>query len=372
MKEKYMKKRQMRLSHAAQSVINKRYFGDEPSIINSPTNSELSKILNWYEKMCTKKDAREYLINYLTNKEQHENIKKLEKVTDTQLPNTLCWISRLLMREAVLDKGSIDSFETSLKELFNSVNISDTSEDNTKNVISIQDRVKRKKDELIGDIEELIDIGKPFSLYEYLQKNNVPAVYASAIISKYTEWLGELIDAYKGKDVQLIEAYSYMTRIELKSRIMFFSKLLEEANNYAQVSKITRQPRASTVTNMESNKLKFMNPLKESSEFKLASQPTKKLLGAAEVWLFNVEYNTLTVLRAQDTNGLDVSRTSVINVDETKSQTKRIGRRLDFLPKLLTGPKMFLKKEFESITSKGTTPLQTRVNENTIIVKIFT
>jgi hypothetical protein len=230
--------------------------------------------------------------------------------------------------------------------------------------------MRDRQNDIIGDIEELIDSGETFSLYDWLKAKEIPAAYCPAIANYYAPILDELLGALEGLDHQVKEGYSYLTKKQLKDRVEFFNKIIEDAERYGNVTKKTRAPRKPRAISME-KKLKNFKYQKEDNTFKIASINPEKLIGCQELWTFNTKYKIVTVLRALDTTGLQVKGTSIIGYDEANSLSKGIGRGpmatviLDKIPK--TG-KLALKKMIQEL--KYEKPLQHRINENTILLKI--
>ena len=209
-----------------------------------------------------------------------------------------------------------------------------------------------------------------FSLYTWLQSNNIPAAYATSIVSKLAPVLEELIEAYDGQDPQLKEGYRSYKKSEIKRLIDFYNTMCEDASKYANVTKKTRAPRKPRVQSLE-KKLKSFKYQKEDNTFKIASINPEKIIGAQELWTFNTKYKTLTVFRALDRGGLDVKGTSITKYSEETSFTMRTGRKPEeAIKKVIEGGKLILRKIDQEF--KNHAPLQARINENTILLRVLT
>lgn len=361
------KPKKARATRSETYLVNFKYLGDEPS--PSDINNNLVRALNWYGSMCSKEEARDYMKEYLTNTNRKDQLKKLSRVSDTWLPTTACWLARILTRapntpDAGILANKLDSY---LADAFRHLE-EEKAETPANDRPSVQDRIKDRVNDIIGDIENLIDAGEPFSLYDYLQKNQIPAMHANKIIAYYTPWLHELVEACKGEDDQLKEGYAYLGKKGLRERAELFSKLLEDAHKYGNVAKKTRAPRKARPVSVE-KKLKGLKYQKESAEFKIASINPEKIIGSQELWTFNTKYKTVSVFRALDRGGLQVKGTSITNFDEKASATKGTGRKPEaVLDKLQNGGKIVLRKLIEEL--KTDKPLQYRINENTILMKV--
>ena len=369
---KRTKVKKPRVTRSEAYLVNLKYMGDEPVLKGELNETQLGKALNWYNTMVTVDECKEYTRDWLkANKRDHE-AKLISKVPDAFFPTTVGSLTRLISRGCTLQPSNYAFIESKLKEAFSRIVETDKPEVVVEK-ISIQDRMREKAHDIIGDIEEMIDntdygTKGDFNLYEYLKSNEVPAMYASRIVEKYTPWLGELIEVLEGKDDQLKEAYGYMKKAQIKERVLFFDRLIEDAEKYGNVAKKTRAPRKPRPVSVE-KKLKSFKFQKENNEYKVASVNPEKVIGAQELWTFNTKYKTVSVFRALDRGGLQVKGTSIINYDENTSATRGTGRQTEkIVQTILNGGKITLRKLMDEL--KGNQSLQFRINENTILLKV--
>lgn len=363
-------KKKIRTTKTETYLINQKYLGDEPSFKNEYTLAEYARALNWYNSMCTISDAREYIETYFKNVGRDKDLKKFKTVSDAWVPITAAWICRLINRGVKISDSSKKYLENKLNETISKHSSSEKKEEIRVNTISIQDRINEKSNDLIGDIEELIDKGEEFSLYDWMKGKELPATYAPRIAEYYAPVLQELIEASEGTDPQLKEAYKHYTKKKLNERIVFFNNIIEDAERYADTTKKARAPRKPRTVSVE-KKLKNFKYQKEDNNYKIASVNPEKVIGCQELWTFNTKYKILTVLRAIDRGGLQVKGTTIINYDEKSSFSKRAGRKPEvYIDKVLNGGKLVLRKLMDEIKSDA--PLSCRINENTILLKIVT
>ena len=347
-------------------LVNKKYLGDEPSFKGKLNNLDYMKALNWYNIMCDPSEAREYMETYLKNQARTNELKKFKTISDNRIPTTAAWIARMHARGVQLPDTAIPFLENKLKESLTFSKQEKVEEETTK--VSVQDRMRDKASDIIGEIEALIDSGEEFSVYEWLKKNEIPAAYSNAIVSYYAPWLAELLEASDGEDNQLKEGYRHFTKKQLRNRIEFFNNLIEEAERYGSNTKKARAPRKPRTVSVE-KKLKNLKYQKEDQNFKIASIPPEKIVGAQELWTFNTKYKTLTVFRALDRGGLDIKGSSVTKYDENTSVTKRTGRNPEvYIEKVLKGGKIVLRKLMDELKHEAS--FAHRINESTILLKV--
>ncbi len=353
-------------------LVNQKYLGDEPTFKNSYTQSDYARALSWYHAQATLSEAREYIETYLKNTGRTADLKKFKSVPDNWVPTTAAWIARMINRGIKVFENSQEYLERKLIETLEKHASNNTQEVKVEkvNVVSIQDRIRDKANDLIGDVEEMIDKNETFSLYDWLKANEIPATYAPRIAAYYAPVLAELIEASEGLDPQLKEGYKHFTKKQLEQRIMFFNTLIEDAERYSDTTKKARVPRKPRTVSVE-KKLKNFKYQKEDNNYKIASINPEKIIGCQELWTFNTKYKTLTVFRALDRGGLQVKGTSIINYDEKSSVTKRTGRKPEvYVDKVLNGGKVVLRKLTDEL--KNDAPLAYRINENTILLKVVT
>ena len=359
---KRSKPKAVRKTRSEQYLVNVKYLGDEPTaaqIANSTMRS-----INWYNAMCSKEEAREYMASYLAAHNRLADVRRLEKVSDTWLPLSACWLSRMSQIVPMVSQLNewdikIDGY---LKEAFTHIEAEKKSTA-VSDKPSIQDRIKERGYDIIGDIEEMIDKGEEFSLYDWLKKKEIPAMYVSKIIENYSPWLMDLVHAYEGK----VDGYENWSKKELKKRIEFFSKMLEDAQRYSGNTKKARAPRKTKAPSVDKI-LKNFKYQKDSNEHKLTSVSPESVLGAHTLWAFNTKYNLLSVFVADDRNGLGVRGTSLVGYNGDNSKSIKIGRKTaENLQSVLTGGKIVLRKMIEEMSGQ----VNGRINENTILLKVI-
>jgi hypothetical protein len=355
-------------------IINKKHMGDEPVFTGPLSKTDYIGALNWYNYMSETGDSKEYVIEYLVNLGKNDVAKKIKALSDSQIPNTLAWTLRLLSKGYELSADARDYVKDKLRELVAEASEQKEINDNkeAKPVVSIQDRMRERSHDIIGEIEGLIDDyihnDQAFSLYDWLKTNDIPAAYANTITSKLAPVLSELIEALEGKDAQLKEGYRGFTKSKLRDLIAFYDSLCEDVSRYAGVAKKTRAPRKPRVQSVE-KKLKSFKYQKEDSTFKIASLSPEKIVGAQELWTFNTKYKTLSVFRALDRGGLDVKGASIIKYDEATSVTMRTGRKPEeAIKKVIEGGKLILRKIDQEL--KHNASLQARISESTILLRV--
>lgn len=368
------KPKALRVTKSEAYIVNKKHLGDEPIFTKPLTQLDYMNALNWYNYMCSSSEAKEYIITYLKNLGRINDVKKIKSVPDNLVPTTVAWICRLLSKGYKLPTDTKEYIEERIKDSYKYIKETDNIE-SPKQTVSIQDRMKERAHEIVGEIEGMIDDyiyhDQEFSLYNWLQSNEIPAAYAANIITKLSPVLGELLEAYDGKCEQLKEGYRHFKKAEIKKLVEFYNTLIEDAERYSSNTKKVRTARKPRTVSVE-KKIKNLKFQKEDTNLKIVSVAPEKIIGAMELWTYNTKYKVFTRLVAIDRGGLQVKGTSITNYCENSSISRSVGRKEpnEFLKRILEGGKLVLRKVLDDLKTEK--PLAYRINENTILLRVVT
>ena len=354
-------KKKAKKTHSEVFLVNRKYLGEEPIAVSKV---DVALAFNWYHTMADKDDAKEYLTSFLNRQGMAAKAKRVKSIPDAHIPWSAAWAVRIAERQkAALDPDSHSKVMGMIDYAFSKIKEEPVDEKPSAEKVSIQDRMKEKLSDIIGDIEALIDAGD-VDLYEWLKKNEIPAMYATKIGEYYSPILDEFVQAHAGK----IDGYEKWTKTQLKARIAFYDKIVADAHRYGDVAKKSRAPRKPRPISME-KLLKNLKYLPESKEHKVASINPEGLVGAQELWVFNTNSLTLCVYRATDRGGLGVRGSAVTNWDPATSSQKKVGRNPEAsIKRVLDGGKLVLRKIMDEIKSKGSEP-NGRINNHMILLR---
>jgi hypothetical protein len=358
------KKKATRKTKSENYLVNWKYLGDEPVSSNIKTNVDLIKALTWYNTMSEADDARQYLKDYFST--DKTMLKIISGIPDKRLPLTSAWLCRIASNA---NRSLTDSewvrVNTDIQEASKFFEAQDEEKPVEQKVKpSIQDRVKERVADIIGDVEALVDKCEAINMYEWLQKNEIPAMHAV----KIAEYYKPLRDEYTYAITEDNEGYKHYTKSQLKTRLGFIHTLIEDCERFSGNVKKARAPRKKKAPTTE-KLLKHFTYLKAYNEYKLQSIDPATIIGAQELWTFDTKYNRLTVFRARGPAGLTVKRTSISGYDTVSSLTKKIGRKTEeYIKKVLTGGKITLRKLMDEINTEPSS-FSDRINNFTILLR---
>jgi hypothetical protein len=367
--------RKKKASRTAKSV-DEQYLGVEPVWDDSiATSSQLASAYNWYNYFGDIKSAAKMLFtHYPRNKTE---IKVLRKLDDKSISPILGYNARMMSRGCKLPKDFIERFNQKIEELLDQATVIEeiVIEKKVAYNPSVQDRIREQISDYIGEIENEVDLfseggyKSEFSMYAWLQQNNVKSQQSNAIAEYYVPWRNELKEAIAKKDEQLVEGYSNMKPAQLKKFVEFLDGIIKDATTWGANQKTVRKTRTKKAPSIEKQIAKIQYA-KESKEYKLVSVNPALIIGCNQLWVFNTKYRKLMRYDALGPAGLSIKGTTLQGYDEEASVSKTIRKPDEVLPRLLKGGKLVLRKLMSEINSKESVP-NGRINGDTILLRVI-
>lgn len=243
--------------------------------------------------------------------------------------------------------------------------------------ISIQDRVREATFAMTEEIEDALESfvddpetfdPKAFKMLNLLRGKQAKAAHARIIKDFYQRQYNEYLELQEGKCDQLKEAYSHLTKAQVKKIVAFYQEILSACDMLMQEAKVNRKPRAKKSKPVEKivEKLKY---LKQDDKLKLVSISPADIVGAKELWVFNVKTRKLGKYVSGEFNELSVKGTSVTGFDEIRSVQKTLRKPEEQLKEFKAAGKVALRKFLEDIKAVDI-KLNGRINEDTILLKV--
>ena len=176
---------------------------------------------------------------------------------------------------------------------------------------------------------------------------------------------------------QLKEGYAHVKKADIKKLRTAISELMVALDFIIDQAKATRKPRKAKPRSADKviSKLKF---LKVDEKYKLASINPIDVVGANELWVFNVKTRKLGKYIAsvidpkglgREGTGLSVKGTTIIGFDEKLSVQKTLRKPDEQLKEFKGAGKVALRKFLEDINTTDT-KLNGRCNLDTVLLKV--
>jgi hypothetical protein len=288
-------------------------------------------------------------------------------VPDSYKTGIVKWIETLALEGAAL---------TSKKE-------ETEGEEKPKKTVNIQEIMREKADEALGDIEALFDefvdsgYSKDFSVDKKvvgaLSARNVLPQHLASAIKRYQRLLDEYLEAQAGKCEQLNEGYANYSKMQLRYAIKVIEDIIAEMNGYISLKQVSKKPRAKKAVPVEKivAKLKHCKSFKDDAlKLELVGLSPVKLHQCAEAWVYDTTKRKMHHYVADDySKCLMVKGNTVIGFDKKESGMKTLRKPVEQI-KALMGSKPAARKYFKEIKAVEAVP-NGRFNAGMIILKAF-
>lgn len=239
--------------------------------------------------------------------------------------------------------------------------------------VNIQRRILDQTRPIIGEIEGEIDTfvdgrckKSKFNLFDFLKRKEVKGKHTSHIVNHLGVVLDELVEVVEGKDEQLVEGYSFLTKSQQKKFKDFVKSLKNEAEAWEDHVKSLRKPRSKRVKTaaQKTSKVKYKE---KDDEYGIVSVLPEKLIGAEQIWLFDTKNRFL--FRYISQRGISVKGSTLKDWDEETSFKKKIRKPEVVLPELMKAGKVKLRKFMDGINAKET-KVTGRINKDIVILRV--
>ena len=367
------------------------YLGPEPMFAVQPDPDRrrvaLMRSFTWYGRFYGKKDAKEFLSQYLDLRSRPQEAKIMRKVDEKECINTLAWLARMELRGLELSETESDTLQNEIKRLLETIHKPQVVEQSATGAPeaptrpNIQEILKDKAREAGGELEGLFDeyitsgAGSKHTLrpMDEVAKKNVMPQHISLLTDVWKKKLNEIEEVLKGTDSQLVQGYSHLTKTQLKNVVKFIELVISDLNSYISVKKAAKAPRARKAVPVEKivAKLKYLKTFKDTaSKLDLVSISPIKLHGSSEAWVYDTAKRKLHHYIADDySKTFTVKGSTLLGFDTAQSEVKTLRKPSEQLKEVM-GSKPAARKYFKDIKAVSTTP-NGRFNDAMIILKAF-
>lgn len=351
-----------------------KYTGEEPKTLQlneQQYTSQLAQAMNWFNRECDKRDARGYIRNYVIARQGREPLKIFDRIPDSYMVTTFGWMGRLWVhgtRFKESDQKKLDDYIEQLLTYRPQV-VAEKKPEAPKPTVreNMEEKIKEYLGELEGALDDVIKSEIDFDLNRDMKAREIPMPYCSSI----AQWVKDRTQEFKliqtTTDLELIEGYSNLTKKKLKHTLQTLDEWLEDVSLYSQQKKANRKPRTKKAK-PASQQVAKMKYLKEFPELGLKSVNAAEVVGASQVWVYNVKTKKLAAYRTDSASGIQVKGTTLQNYDPEMSEQRTLRKPEVTLKHLIGAGKIQLRKVLTDLSTK-TSPVNGRINEECILVR---
>ena len=338
----------------------------EPKFSGELSQTQLTQALSWYAQNRDNKDATKYAVEYFK--------KKLKIPAPDALKSqvsTFGFICRIVSLGGVLNASNATWFNETVQKLQEHAPVAKPT---TAAVVSIQDHIRKKASECIGELEGQIDdliiseFKSNVSPYATMTSMDTKGAHAKFIIEHFKTRRVEYDTVLTTDDADLKEGYSNFTKTQLKKLIAYCDQVIVDGMKLAGEAVKSRKPRKRKTKSAEQLIAK-LNYAKDFAELKLVSVDPKTIIGASTLWVYNTKTRKLGVYHALDASGLNIKGSTIQNFAESKSVSKTLRKPAVTVNEVLKAGKVALRNILTDIRA-AETALTGRINADTILLKV--
>ena len=369
-----------------------KYYGEEPEFTLQPNNRTvaLMKGFTWYNRFLTRKEAKDFLCQYVETKGKSEDSKVMRRIDENELIPTLGWLARMSLRGLELNEHETLTLKNEIARLIRSVHKPELKQKSQtgKNAVektvvkarpNVQEIMKDKAREAAGELEGLFDEfiqsgAKTIATktMDELTKKNVLPQHTNILVDIWNKKLDEFLEVQKGKS-DLAEGYTNLSKVQVKNIIKYIEQVISDLNAYVNVKKAQKAPRKRKAVPVEKlvSKLKFQKEFKDpASKLDLVSIHPTKLHGASEAWVYDTAKRKLHHYIADEySKTFSVKGNTLLGFCTKQSEVKTLRKPSEQL-KEVVGSKPAARKYFKDIKAVSVAPTG-RFSETMIILKAF-
>jgi len=361
---------------AASMLVGSEPTGSKLDPASDTYKSEIQVLFNWYSANKTKDDAFKYYIDYI-KKNRNKDLKTFQKLTANDILTTYGWVARLIVRGASVSEDHVIRLNGNIDELVKRIlkeeDVPPNFEKQKKsNVVNIQEAIKIKAKEYIGELEGAVDDfileDKEFSLINDFKGKQIPAPYVAEVKIWAEKKLEEFQNVLEASDSQLVEGYSNFNKRKLKAMLKLFEQFVEDCDLYGQFKKANRRPRAIR-EKPPAQQIKNLKYKLKDDAYGFESEKPVDIIGAQQVWVFNTKNRKLAVYTSDSTKGMTVKGSALQNWNPEKSSQKTLRNPKEQIEELMSSGKVKLRTFMDGIKAKQG-DVNGRINIETVIIKI--
>jgi hypothetical protein len=378
------------IAHPRVKALNPRnpdtkFMGQEPTWEVQPRpelrTGLMSAAFTWYNYFYNKKDARDMIVSYLEHHNRKADIKRLRGVSDSTIVLTAAWVCRMSMVGLELTKTELEKLHSLLEKIMGSrqQELAEVDPGTASAVkLTIQDRLRDKVIECAGELEGMFDdfiasgakMSADWKPIAQIRGMNVAPQMVKDIAEVWQRKLPEFEAVVAGKDADLTEAYSHLSKIQMRNVIKFCEAVISDCGAYVQIKKVERKPRAVKAVAPEKRAAKFKHQT-EFAELKLKGLAAANLVEKTEAWLYDTKKRKLIHVVADSHVGtFTVKSNSIIGFSTVESQQRTVRKPADILKAMSAAGKPAARKIYKDLTTAETV-FNGRGTENLIILKAW-
>ena len=368
-------------------MVDEKYTGGEPvwdteratAFDDATFDHFMRQSFYYYNYYYSQKDCKKYVIDWLqkNSKLSIEEVRAFNRAGDRLLPMTVCSLIMAHRKGMPFRGRHIEFIIDSVMDVISKAEPEEIQVVATAEQVyhrpTIQDRLAERTSEIIGELEGIFDdvatgVKNPTRLYDFLVANNVVQSQLGKYEDLYRARKAELELAQSKTDAQVTEGYRHLKAADFKRITGWIDDLLAAVEQYRGVKKATKKARVKKAPSKEKviSKLKYC---KTDAVLKLVSINPADIVGASELWVYNIKSRKLGKYVAAAYQTLTVKGTSLVNFDTDKSVCKTLRKPDEKLKEFAKSGKIQLRKFLDDVKATES-KMNGRMNADIVLLKV--
>ena len=366
-------------------LADEKYTGTEPKWAGADKWSEEQVRATWrhglyyYNYHYTTGDMIKYVRQYGTQilNWSKEDVAAFNEVEDWRTGMTAAAACRMLLNGAPIHGDTEEFIQRRLGEVMTigRARLAEKQAASTSTVVkfTIQDRMREKLSDTIGEIEHWYDLagrGETIpDMVAWMREQNVPQQFVNQIADYFTPRMEELQEAKsKGADEDLKYAYRHVDKAKYKQIANFYETLTTALETYGAVKKAVRKARVKKPPSKE-KLVKKVKYCAQHAELNLVSINPVDVLGASQLWVYNIKTRKLgKYVAASDAGQLGIKGNAIVGFDVKQSNAKTLRKPQEQLKQFANAGKVALRTFLEDIKAVPVT-LNGRLSADWVLLK---
>lgn len=333
--------------------------------------------LNWYNTKYTDRDYKASVIGYM-EKNKIQGVDLVAKVpVDNFTFRSIGGKCQANLSHCILPSKVKEAINEGITTL---ISVGKHAQVVSAPVVPVRERVRQQSYELGNILERKIDeyesyiLGKipnykSFDVEKWVNENEPSAMHCEFLLECFERGLNEFKMVLDGKDEQLKEAYSFLTKKQAQKMHDFYKSICDHLRVRIIIAKSNRKPRKKKKKKPEQlvKKLKYL--MKDTTSGVESILPDS-IIGCDTLIVFNVKTNKATIFKADSNgSGISVKGSSIIGFSD-ESVEKKIRKPVEFMTKAKSEGIRSINNYWKTQKTKETKP-KGRINGHTLILRSF-
>ena len=368
-------------------------WGDAKTITLAEYKERAYRAVQFYTYYCTQKDCQDFVVEYMKqhggfDKDSIALIKKYGQTVVSSSIGKLCRALTMGMPKAV--DGFGDYYEKVMTTLNNEAipaakelkgedkakvesDLPKKDKPKVSPMVLLEEKVGEK---IISELNDLVDAWEELKtgipnadLTNLLIKHDIPANGCKFIRTYLKKNLKEYKEVQKGRDEELVDAYSHLGGWTLKALIRNFEAMLAQLDKYELDKKVVRKRSVKKGVSAIKQVAK-VNYLVESKKFCVKSLDPSSVPSSTICYIFNENERKLSRVASANRQGLSIKGTTINGFDPDDSYIVTLRKPQDILNLFKKNkPLAAIEKEISKIKTKRL-PATGRINKHCVILHV--